>query len=199
MWFVYARCQPMDYINVDHIQRESDEGRHARRDAWSPMWSALNSCWNYHFFIFIRFPRFHSLLRSCPPSSPPRWGRSARWAAPRRTRWPPGDTWRSPPWLGPGRPRPNFSWEKKEKLLLVWVITVPGWIWWGLFFWGFFRFPGSGLLITRNESEATHHFMRNMSSPVESVAPMILSGSRARAKPLSFSGCMRHKCCSKLQ
>lgn len=35
----------------------------------------------------------------------------------------------------------------------------------------------------------TNHFMRNMSSPVESVAPMILSGTSPRAKPLSFSGC----------
>lgn len=34
----------------------------------------------------------------------------------------------------------------------------------------------------------TNHFMRNMSSPVESVAPMILSGTSPRAKPLSFSG-----------
>lgn len=33
----------------------------------------------------------------------------------------------------------------------------------------------------------TNHFMRNMSSPVESVAPMILSGASPRAKPLSFS------------
>lgn len=33
----------------------------------------------------------------------------------------------------------------------------------------------------------TNHFMRNMSSPVESVAPIILSGSSPRAKPLSFS------------
>lgn len=33
----------------------------------------------------------------------------------------------------------------------------------------------------------TNHFMRNMSSPVESVAPIILSGSRPLAKPLSFS------------
>lgn len=33
----------------------------------------------------------------------------------------------------------------------------------------------------------THHFMRNMSSPVESVAPIILSGSSPRAKPRSFS------------
>lgn len=33
----------------------------------------------------------------------------------------------------------------------------------------------------------TNHFMRNMSSPVESVAPIIRSGARPRAKPLSFS------------
>lgn len=33
----------------------------------------------------------------------------------------------------------------------------------------------------------TNHFMRNMSSPVESVAPIILSGASPRAKPLSFS------------
>lgn len=33
----------------------------------------------------------------------------------------------------------------------------------------------------------TNHFMRNMSSPVESVAPIILSGDSPRAKPRSFS------------
>lgn len=38
----------------------------------------------------------------------------------------------------------------------------------------------------------TNHFMRNMSSPVESVAPMILSGTSPRAKPLSFSGWESH-------
>lgn len=32
-----------------------------------------------------------------------------------------------------------------------------------------------------------HHFIRNMSSPLLSVAPMILSGSRFRAKPRGFS------------
>ena len=160
-------------------------GTPCQKSRWSPMWSALNSCWNYHFFIFVRFTLIHFillLLRSCLPSSPPRLGRSARWAAPRRRRWPPGGTWRSPPWLGPGQPHPNFSWEKRKVgsgwgysgsrvVILFRILPVPEW----------------GLMITRNESEATHHFMRNMSSPVESVAPMILSGSRARAKPLSFS------------
>lgn len=33
--------------------------------------------------------------------------------------------------------------------------------------------------------------MRNISSPLESVAPMMRSGSRPRANPLSFSGCKR--------
>lgn len=33
----------------------------------------------------------------------------------------------------------------------------------------------------------THHFMRNISSPLESVAPIILSGCSPRPKPLAFS------------
>ena len=57
----------------------------------------------------------------------------------------------------------------------------------------------------------TNHFMRNMSSPVESVAPIILSGARPRAKPLSFSvwgsngkmqrqsSSKQHLCCVHLQ
>lgn len=53
---------------------------------------------------------------------------------------------------------------------------------------GCFYFPstnGSDLIM--RWGGGTDHFMRNMSSPVESVAPMIRSGSRPRAKPLSFS------------
>ena len=37
------------------------------------------------------------------------------------------------------------------------------------------------------ETVYTHHFMRNISSPLESVAPIILSGCSARPKPLAFS------------
>ena len=39
----------------------------------------------------------------------------------------------------------------------------------------------------------THHFIRNMSSPLESVAPIIRSGSKPRAKPRGFSDCKNQR------
>ena len=55
---------------------------------------------------------FHSSsLFSPPPSSPPPpWGKSARWGAPHRKKWPPGDIWRWPPWLGRDQLRQSSSW-----------------------------------------------------------------------------------------
>ena len=40
---------------------------------------------------------------------------------------------------------------------------------------------------TRSASSEFFHFIRNMSSPLESVAPIILSGSKPRAKLRGFS------------
>lgn len=37
-------------------------------------------------------------------------------------------------------------------------------------------------------SDCTHHFIKNINSPLLSVAPMIRSGSRFLAKPRGFSG-----------
>lgn len=42
---------------------------------------------------------------------------------------------------------------------------------------------------TTQGHQQTHHFIRNMSSPLESVAPIIRSGSKPRAKPRGFSDC----------
>lgn len=39
----------------------------------------------------------------------------------------------------------------------------------------------------KTEPANTHHFMRNISSPLESVAPIILSGCRPLPKPRAFS------------
>lgn len=60
--------------------------------------------------LSLRLLLHSSSLFSPPLSSPPLlWGRSARSGAPRRKRWPPGDTWRWPPWLGRDRPHQSSS------------------------------------------------------------------------------------------
>lgn len=106
------------------------------------------------------------------PSSRLRRGTSARWAVLRRKRWPLADTWRWPLSPAQGPLHLNFSFKKgKGKSNLTYCRNA---------FNGTFEFPTCGATLT-------HHFMRNMSSPVESVAPIILSGSRPRAKPLNFS------------
>lgn len=61
-----------------------------------------------------------SRVSFCRPFSRLRWDTSARWAALRRTRWPPADTWRWPPLLAPSRLRLNFScaeWKLKFRPL----------------------------------------------------------------------------------
>lgn len=118
----------------------------------------------------IRLPGASSSRPSCHP----RRDTSARWVSPRRTRWPPADTWRWPPSPAQGQPRPNFS------------CTNIGFVWVGVRL----MIPLSNRCVRHSVGILeliTNHFMRNMSSPVESVAPMILSGARPRAKPRSFS------------
>lgn len=105
---------------------------------------------------------------SCRLFSRPQWGTSAKWASLHRRRWPPADTSRWPPSPVPGQLRQNFSWGGKKKQT---------------FRQSFRRQCSQFEKLGAN----TNHFMRNMSSPVESVAPMILSGASPRAKPLSFS------------
>lgn len=56
----------------------------------------------------------------CRPFSHLRWDTSARWAALRRRRWPPADTWRWPPLPEPSRLHLNFSytgWKLKFRRL----------------------------------------------------------------------------------
>ena len=163
----------MEYIHFDHIQIEWNGWRHAKRDEWSPMWSALNLL-KLPFFLFV-------CLFSFSTSPLP------------------------PPWLvlvvlllllcGVGVPGEPLLVEGDHHLRAL-DVRLLGWDQVGLvrIFPGVkkrnYRWDYSGYRVrcTNNRDDSTtHHFMRNMSSPVESVAPMILSGSKLRAKPLSFS------------
>lgn len=110
----------------------------------------------------------------CRLSSHLRRDMSARWVSPHRKRWPPADTWRWPPLPGPSRPRLSFSCTIKRGRKSDWLPFDV------LFLQQLQQLSGC-------DSFNTNHFMRNISSPVESVAPIILSGARPRAKPRSFS------------
>lgn len=129
-------------------------------------------CWSWKVLHLSRRPL--ACTSFCHLSSHLRRDTSARWVSPRRKRWPPADTWRLPPLLGPSRPRLSFSCTIKRGRESDWL-----------------PFDVLSLQqlqqLIRCDSFNTNHFMRNISSPVESVAPIILSGARPRAKPRSFS------------
>lgn len=132
----------------------------------------------------------NDLPSSSHPSSPlHQWGKNARWGALHRKKWQLVDTLHSPPWLEQDLPHQSSSceWKKKSfyKVTSLELIRFRSHTEQELddliqdLRWGSFKL---GILLH------THHFIRNISSPLESVAPMILSGSNPRAKPLSFSG-----------
>lgn len=120
---------------------------------------------------------------------------SAKWVSLRRKRWPPADTSRWPPSPAPGQLHPSFSCtnSRKDKYKFNWLAFGTG----RLTHFNSLTSEGGYSVADDSVSTAaqlllsytahTNHFMRNMSSPVESVAPIILSGSSPRAKPLSFS------------
>ncbi len=81
-------------------------------------------------------------------------------AAPRKTGWPPTDK------------RRITTNQDKQSLVTAMNVSLT---------WGHFMF--ACLAAARSASSLPFHLMRNMSSPLLSVAPMILSAWRPRSKP----------------